>query len=333
MENFSNVEDNTLLFQVDETVTNKLDPFNNEIEIQNFKNQSHFTNLSMNNFYSTCFYTENYQVSEDFSFVFNHEDFKIQNKADTLYKKIRKFNKKIESTKKISGKTQPEKFFFIFKKHTIGCKHKNRKIQRNKIKNLIEKDFLLIFDKKVFNKYRFSEFLQINENTLNNLDITNYSNISNFSFDSINKNEHYKIKKTTNRNFRLFDKDVMIKKIMSNFLKFLKIVLEIFISKVLNIRNIKIKDFDPVIFYTFDQCKEFLEKKNFSDYFDIASYKISKCQINKYRFLLRSNMFLIFSEFFLNSTYFFEYLIDKIKSKYDNFYFSCFMNYAKKIIS
>jgi len=333
MENFSNVEDNTLLFQVDETVTNKLDPFNNEIEIQNFKNQSHFTNLSMNNFYSTCFYTENYQVSEDFSFIFNHEDFKIQSKADTLYKKIPKFNRKNESTKKFSSKTKSEKFFFIYKHHTNGCRHKNRKIQRNKIKNFIEKDFMLIFDKKVFNKHRFSEYLKVNENTLNNLDFTNYSNISNFSFGSINKNENCKIKKTTNRNFRLFDKDVLIKKIMSNFLKFVKIVLEIFISKVLNIRNIKIKDFDPCSFYSFEQCKEFLEKTKFSDYFDVKSYKISKCLINKYRFLLRSNMFQIFSEFFLNSTYLFEYLIEKIKSKYDNFYFLCFLNYAKKIIS
>jgi hypothetical protein len=329
MENFSNVEDNTLLYQVDETDTDQLDPFNNEIEIQNLKNQSQFSNQSMNNYYSTCFYTENNQMSDDFSLIFNHEDLKMGINGNTLYKKIPKFHKKIESKKKISVGKNSEKLFYVYKKHRIECRHKLRKIQRNKIRNFIEKDFLLLFEKKEYRKNRFYEFFDGNENFLNN---SNFADISNFAADSDHNLEHFKIKKITNRSFRLFDKDVIIKKIMSNFLKFVKIIFEIFLSKVFDIKNLKIKDFEPGVFYTFEQCKEYLVKNKFSDFVEVSD-KISKCNRKKYRFLLGSNLLVIFSEFFVNSTYFFDYLIDKIKSKYDDLYFVCFMNYTKKILS
>jgi hypothetical protein len=316
MKKISNFEDSTLLFPLNETLTEQFDPFDNEIEIQNLRNQSHLTNLSGNNFYSTCFYTENI-YTDDFSFIFHNDDF---TNANSFLKKIPKFQKRLRKEIYEKKVLQKEKYFYIYKKHKVDCKHKVKKIDRNKIKNLIQKDFFNFFGvgQNNFCKKRFLNHFE-NSGEINLID--EYSEV-----------KMIKIKKSKNRNFRLFDKDVIIKKIMSNFCKFLKIIFEFFLSKLLCVKNFKIKEFDSEKFYAIEHCIEFLKKNNFSDIVQIKD-KIPKSDRIKYNFIFSSNLHIIFSELFINSDFFFNYIIEKIKSKYDNEYFISFMNYTKKIIN
>lgn len=316
MENFSNMEDNTILYQLDETVTEQIDPFNNEIEIQNMKNQSQFTNLSMNNYYSTCFYSENYHMSDDFSFILNNEDLKLRNSI--LKRKIQKIPKFKNNERKYS-KLEKQKMFYVYKKHRIQCKHKIRKINRNKIRNFVEKDYINFFDDGCE-----SYSIKCKNNFLHEIKKNLYDK---------NCSRLIEIKKSTNRNFRLFDKDVIIKKIMSNFFKFLKILFELFMSKMLDIKNLKIKEFDYADFYTVEQCKEYLNKHNIFDFFQLNKKITLNFDRKKFKSLLDSNLFQIFGEIFINSFYFFDYLVVKIKSKYDEDYLKCFMNIIEKIIS
>jgi len=297
----------------------------------------------------------------------NNLNKKNQRNSPIFY--ISKFHKRICShsnskTKKNHIKKMVFKDFLTIKKA----------IEKNSIKSLEEN--ILITDKKYIGKNNFEELIKVNNQSTNNYnktkkEISNYkltfenskkiynskskfflkndipkksinkTTTSNFvnSEDCFDENIFLK-KKTTNRNFRLFDKDVVIKKIMSNFMKFLKLIIEIYLQE--NHGNfhyeIKKKLFEE-IFSNVQKCKEFLYNKKISNF--IITKKTNSTK--KFHFssnvlghnineiFLKLNLIELYKTHFLNSDFLVNYIFPKIKKDHDKSYYKHFTQYLKKL--
>jgi hypothetical protein len=192
--------------------------------------------------------------------------------------------------------SRKKNIFNIFKVHRRKCGHiRTPRIQRNKIKNLVEQDLKIMLQKEK-KKRRFVK-----------LELS-YKNIS----KKINK--------------RLYDEDVIIKKIMSNFLKFVRLLL-ISITKGNKNKNF---NFNNKQFFNVLHSKEFLNenilKSLINNHNKFGSNDISSNKILKYKLIK------IFG-YFIESNFFHNYLIEKLQKNYDESYLSSFIGYIKKIIS
>jgi hypothetical protein len=178
--------------------------------------------------------------------------------------------------------------FSIIKIHRKKCSHKKvSRIERNKIKKLVEEDLANLINKNNFQK-RF-KFLEK-------------------SFE--------KVKECKNKK-RLYDEDVIVKKIMSNFNKFLRLLLFPFINNTNS--EIITKKFFNVL-----SCKEFLSQIEVKQLIKANEVKnISKT-------LLSLNLSFIF-EFFIESNYFHNYLLEKLKKNFEDGYVNSFIAYTLKI--
>jgi hypothetical protein len=346
MENFSILEDyNIEYFKEDNNINNNPeDIFSNEVEIQNFKNQ--FINLSTN-FNSTCVQTEFYgelEQYDDFSTLLKNDDF--NNKVCNTYldstkfipsrqftnKRIKKLKENsnlitnknnIEMTKKLH--TKDNKIFYVYKTHHKKCRHRKRKIKRNKIKSQVLGDFRNILRKRTNLQTYENKFKEI----FNKLLSTKNSDNKIISDQNlINK------KKITNRKFRLFDKDVIIKKIMSNFLKFIKLIFDYAISKF-ELPNNFYKLEKNKNFYSIKQCKDYLNSTSMFKLVTKENKQNKKIQeLEELNTLLNLKFYTIFEQNFVNSNYFFNYLSERIKMHHKNDeYYENVIKYIGKIIS
>lgn len=161
----------------------------------------------------------------------------------------------------------------------------------------------------------------------------------NDSEEDTNRNNFYLKKKTTNRKFRLFDKDVVIKKIMSNFLKYIKLIIENYIENhdLHTQYDIDKKKFEEK-FSNISKCKAFLIKYNIKDFLILKQKKT----IKKDKKLLRNQIpdFVTFLEMklsdiyilhFKNSNYMKNYILPKIRQNHDKSYYLHFIQYMNKI--
>jgi hypothetical protein len=158
-----------------------------------------------------------------------------------------------------------KKIFEITKIHRKKCLHKkDSRIERNKIKKLVEADAKLVFQKNLKKRFKILETIY-------------------------NTNE-FKIKK------RLYDEDVIVKKIMSNFLKFLRLLKK----EKIEISNLSNRGFFNII-----SCKEFL---------------------------LENVSVLNFFEYFTESNYFHNYFFEKLQKNFEKNYICAFIGYIKRIL-
>jgi hypothetical protein len=274
MENFILSSQDDLNFTHELTTIDKLESLSYGVEIENFKDN---TNAQFTNYFqSTNINTEFFPVSE-FEGV---DEFSMT--SINVFKKSKKLTK-----------NQTDQIFYILKIHRKKCRHKVKKLERNRVKNCLEEDF--------------ENFIQ---------DTSKTTNLNNLKYEKNNLNNI----KSKNRSFRLFDKDVIIKKIMTNFLKFLRKMLELrYKSEVKEIQKLK--------FYSLEQCKKFLRLNTVSQVYTIINCK------TEHEYLYSKQLIKVFEENFINSKYFVEYLIEKIKLKFDEEYTCCFLQYIKRIIA
>jgi len=146
-------------------------------------------------------------------------------------------------------------------------------------------------------------------------------------------------KKTTNRNFRLFDKDVVIKKIMSNFLKFLKLILEIFSldNKLSSIYELKKRNFEEN-FANELKCKTFLNSKKIRDFLLLKKSQKKKRSLKnniiggEHEAFLDAKLIDVYQNVFLNSSFLTKYIFPKIKQDLDQSYYVHFNKFLLKIL-
>lgn len=189
--------------------------------------------------------------------------------------------------------------FSINKRHSYKCKHLSKiskSVRKNKVKLSLEDDFTKIFS------YNFDGF--------NN----KFGNIKkNFSqYKSFEKNSKI-------RNLRLFDKDVITKKIICHFYKFSTSLVN-FLEKNF---KIKIKINETIK----------LKKKNQLNFKKILNIKIAELsdKCNEYTLPQHVNDVLsmtclnLYKEFYLNSNYFYD-ITQNFKFRYGDFYYQTFIN-------
>lgn len=226
-----------------------------------------------------------------------------------------------------SGYDENVKVFYIRKVHRNNCEHQKDnyffKAKRNRIKSLVQQDFALL---KIF-LLRDKSFLSKSYKIEGMLNIETKDLILTNSDQTLSKSNPFNCK---NRKFRLFDKDVIIKKIMSNFIKFIKLLVD-------NLLNNDQKEESKIVFNriskskfcTIEQCKIFL-KQSIQDLTQSDNNKFANVSILKRATNLKLQT--LFSTLFINSKYFNEYLINRIKSAYDKGYLTCFISYINKIV-
>lgn len=270
----------------------------------------------------------------------------------------------------IRAKKLNSPIFYVSKFHKRKCSHSTSKTKKNLIKKLIQEDYFLLKNKIKNNsksnlsfqkdKVKFknnSKIKIIREQnkvldnmktrekeeiiSLNNLNLNEGGTIPSLSEISKEDENLFLKKKTTNRNFRLFDKDVVIKKLMSNFLKFLKLILEKFINdnKLESIYEIKKKNFEEN-FSNEQKCKTFLISKKIKDF--LLKKKCSNSQKNNiynnkmisfdYDALLETKLIDIYQNAFLSSSFLVKYIFPKIKKDHDHSYFMHFNKFLLKIL-
>lgn len=246
--------------------------------------------------------------------------------------------------------------FYVSKFHKRKCSHSSSKTKKNLIKKLVQEDYFR-FKRNLENKKNLNNLNQ-KQNQKQNIKTNKISKIKNkpelnlndeinplcLSEISKDDNKLFLKKKTTNRNFRLFDKDVVIKKIMSNFLKFLKLILESFTidNKSSSIYEIKRKTFQEN-FSNELKCKTLLNNKKMKDFLLIKNKK----SCNKKRSLNRKNninkdcdcaAFLeaklidVYKNVFLSSSFLLKYTFPKIKKDHDQSYYLHFNKFLLKIL-
>jgi len=259
------------------------------------KNEDDLWNNTSSQFYaSTDFYNNNFTNMSDIE----RED------TNFIKKSIKYFsvfdenpikNPLIDNTVKINKNT----YFVINKRHSYKCKHLtkiSKSLRKNKIKLSLEDDF-----KKLFSNH-FQELMN------------NFIILKNFispikTFD----------KNSKNRNFRLFDKDVIIKKIISHFYKFSSCMIN-FIEREFNLKA-KLND----------SIKQ--KKRSQSCFRKILWMKI--CEFDeKYTNICLPEIVMkvtslsildIYKYYFLNSHYFQE-ITNSFKNKYGDLYYQYFIN-------
>lgn len=301
-----------------------------------------------------------------------------EEKKDFLIFEKRKI---IDKNKISSGNKLKSPIFYISKFHKRKCSHSNSKTKKNYIKNLVFQDYLKIkdfMDNKLKNPKQVEKnklklknisdnINNLNENNKIETDVLLKRNIDkdcNYNFTNvISKDEKNKLigmpnniqiqefknkinntflkKKTSNRNFRLFDKDVVIKKIMSNFLKFVKIIIEYFLieNKLELIYEIRKNVFEE-IFCNLEKCKEFLFGKKIIDFLICKKRNFVNKKINikndkmKYKTLsfIDTRIIDVYKFMFLNSGFLINYIYPKIKKDHDQSYYIHFMQFINKII-
>ena len=121
---------------------------------------------------------------------------------------------------------------------------------------------------------------------------------------------------------------------MSNFLKFLKLILENFINRN-NLRfiyEIKKTNFE-IKFSNIKKCKDFFEKYKIRDYLKLLGKekKINSHLINNFKTFLDLKIIDIYSNFFLSSDFLISYLFPKLMMNHDNSYYLIFCQYLQKI--
>ena len=199
---------------------------------------------------------------------------------------------------------------------------------KDSFNNTVKRFYLKNFDTT---GYDFNNEDTIQNNKNNNILNGTYS----IPVADSNINNLFLKKKTTNRNFRLFDKDVVIKKVMSNFMKFIKLVLENFLIEkgLKNKFELRQKIFEE-IFANVEKCKEFLNKKIILDFLikknDIKTkiWKNKKSEITNFFDLKIIDIYKIN---FLDSNFMQNYVFPKIKKDHDQSYYLHFVQFLHKI--
>lgn len=187
--------------------------------------------------------------------------------------------------------------FIVNKRHTYKCRHLSQitnSIRKNKIKLSLEDDFR-----------------SITENSFSGLKNSFLAMLRNLSPQKTLD------KPSKNRKFRLFDKDVVVKKIISHFYKFLSYQIGAFEKQykvLLEVDNIvKMKKRSQTSF------KSILDKR----LVQVDKFAESK-QLLKFRFLT-VKLVDQFREYFLNSHYFQE-IIENFKKKHGESYSQYFIS-------
>jgi hypothetical protein len=227
--------------------------------------------------------------------------------------------KKRKIKKKQKRKSHKTLLFYIYKAHNNGCLHKKiLKIKRDKIKSIINEDI--------------KDLLSIRNL---NCHLNKYKILSQKYF---NKENSLVIKEdlilnSKNRKFRLFDKDVVIKKIMSNFVKFLRLFLKMIFKKQYK-RDLNIEiGLKNKSFINTNQTQTFL-KLNLREL--IKDNKIDKKMENEtdpnLKMLTQITLKEFFTKYFINSNYFHSYLINKTLKSYDEKYMVSFLKHINEII-
>lgn len=269
---------------------------------------------------------------------------KIKVNSSARNKKILKKKKKLNNSEKKhfssfkknsrkKNKVNYTKYFYVRKVHKKNCIHQynknNIKVKRNKIKNFVNKDL-----DSILNSVKENNFLIFKKNSgsyLKKLEKEIKKNESlqlKPSLSSIRKNQN-------NRNFRLFDTDVIIKKIASNFLKFLKLIYDGIKSiKSSSNENEKIKD---SLKFNFSEYKKICSIEQFKEFLKLNFDNLISNSNNQFKCILLNelqgiSLHQIFSCFFIVSQYFQDYLINKIKSRYDSDYLLIFLEFIKKLL-
>lgn len=268
-------------------------------------------------------------------------------------------NNSKKNNKSILEKKLISPVFYVSKFHKRKCSHSSSKTQKNLIKKLVKEDYL-IFKKSYskilkieFDNNSISEKIRKTKNKgkkdkkIDNLihicpyNISDFSNSNNSINICMKENNLFLKKKTTNRNFRLFDKDVVIKKIMTNFLKFLKLILEnlLVATNLSSFYELKKKNFEEN-FANELKCQMYLKNKRIRDFVTIKrfnSFKKSQNNNNKkleneYELLFNSKIIEIYQDVFLNSNFLQKYTFPKIKKDHDLSYYIHFKKFLIKII-
>jgi len=256
--------------------------------------------------------------------------------------------------------------FYVSKFHKRKCSHSSSKTKKNLIKKLIQKDYFTFKTsiesisislqkengkmQKIKTKTN-SHAKQLKEenskiknlnieddiaflNTFNAIKSTNLLCLSETGKDD---NNLFLKKKTTNRNFRLFDKDVVIKKIMSNFLKFVKLIIESFLidNKFNSLYELKKKSFEEN-FANEQKCKSFLFNKKIKDFLLIKKFNNKKSLTHKnecnYKAFDQTYLIDVYQNVFLCSSFLIKYIFPKIKKDHDLSYYSHFNKFLLKIL-
>jgi hypothetical protein len=212
-----------------------------------------------------------------------------------------------------------EKIFIIYKQPKQRCKHRHKaKIHKNLLKNIVKQDFEAYTKERCFNYFGDSKL----ENLL--------KKSNNFPYSKLRK----KIKKGK---IRIFDDDVMVKKIIKCFCKFVKMILILIKEKTLY-KN------DSMEFKITEKDKSFCSKKE--AYFFLLKVKLETCFISpikeiKYNVLIDKNiegllnmsLFKIFKNVFVNSSFFHDYYTCNLKYKFGEDYLSYFLFFIKDMIT
>ena len=258
-----------------------------------FKNEEDIWNNTSSQFYaSTDYYINNFtNISE------------LEKDDAQLLKKSTKFDsvfdeKPLKNPFVVQNPSIEKRVFFIIsKRHTYKCKHLSnisKSFRKNKIKLSLENDF----------------------NLLLSTNMTDFKNTFHCFKKKIIPLKSFE-KSTKNRKFRLFDKDVIIKKVICHFYKFISCMINLIEKEV----KVKINLNDII--------KQ--KKKSQSCFRKILWMKI--CELEGTGGIYNQNikMFLsltfleIYNEFFLNSHYF-QQITENFKTRHGDYYYQYFIN-------
>ncbi len=181
--------------------------------------------------------------------------------------------------------------------------------------------------------------IKLNKNKINQNNLTKNNFNLNFININLEKNEikekKYKEKEkdelfinkiTSNRNFRLFHKDVVIKKIMRNFMKFLKSIITHFFK---DINKSVTFDFNILQyegnFTNFNKSRLFLNNNYLRDLISFSQRKLLDKKIQELKLID------FYKDFFLNSKYLLDFIYPKIIKDHEILYHSHFVEYLNKI--
>lgn len=260
-----------------------------------FKNEEDIWNNTSSQFFaSTDYYINNFtNISE-----LEKDDTQILKKS-TKFDTV--FDEKPLKNPFVCQKPLTEKtvFFVVSKRHSYKCKHLcsiSKSLRKNKIKLSIENDFNLLL----------SHNLKGLKNTFHCFK-KKLSPLKCFE------------KSVRNRKFRLFDKDVIIKKIICHFYKYISCMTNLIEKEV----KVKIGLNDII--------KE--KKRSQSCFKKIIWMKISDLEGNSLNDKFHPNlkMFLsltfldIYKDFFLNS-YYFQQITENFKTRHGDYYYQYFIN-------
>jgi len=219
------------------------------------------------------------------------------------------------------SKIKNTKLFIIYKQPKQRCIHRHKSsLHKNQLKNLVKKDFMKCIkgpEKNVlgFGNFKFENLLKKKIN---------------FPYSELRK----KIKKGK---IRIFDDDLIVKKIINNFCKFVKLIMN-FIQEDTMYNN------DNVEFKIVEKNKNFCSKKDASLF--LQNVKLENCFKTTFKdftytdfrsknveILLNMTFFKIFKNVFVNSKFFHNYLITSLGNKFGDDYLSYFLYFIKDMIS